>query len=76
MSLHRTASANIAGMPIVSVTQDIKDQKNFLLFHDGSNHDYHFIIKELAERFESQFECISHKRNWKKHDNNIQNKIL
>lgn len=58
MSLHRTASANTAGMPIVSVTQDIKDQKNFLLFHDGSNHDYHFIIKELAERFESQFECL------------------
>ena len=40
-------------MPIVSVAQDIKDQKNFLLFHDGSNHDYHFIIKELAEGFES-----------------------
>ena len=21
-------------------------------FHNGSNHDYHFVIKELAEEFE------------------------
>ena len=24
-------------------------------FHNGSNYDYHFIIKELAEEFERQF---------------------
>ena len=29
-----------------------------LLFHNGSNYDYHFIIKELANKFEGQFECL------------------
>ena len=27
-------------------------------FHNGSKYDYHFIIKELANEFEGQFECI------------------
>ena len=26
-------------------------------FHNGSNYDYHFIIKELANEFKGQFEC-------------------
>ena len=26
--------------------------------HNGSKYDYHFIIKELAEEFKSQFECL------------------
>ena len=26
-----------------------------LVFHNGSNYDYHLIIKELAEEFEGQF---------------------
>ena len=29
-------------------------QKN----HNGSKYDYHFIIKELAEEFKSEFECL------------------
>ena len=29
-----------------------------LVFHNGSNYDYHFIIKELAEEFERQFICL------------------
>ena len=29
-----------------------------VVFHDGSTYDYHFIIKELAEEFEGQFECF------------------
>ena len=28
------------------------------MFHNGSNYDYHFIIKDLAERFEGQFESL------------------
>ena len=28
------------------------------VFHNGSTYDYHFIIKELAEEFEGQFECL------------------
>ena len=28
-----------------------------VVFHNGSTYDYHFIIKELAEEFEGEFEC-------------------
>ena len=27
-------------------------------FHNGSNYDFHFIIKELAEEFKKQFTCL------------------
>ena len=29
-----------------------------VVFHNGSNYDYHFIIEELANEFEEQFECL------------------
>ena len=29
-----------------------------IVFHSGSNYDYHFIIKELAEEFKKQFTCL------------------
>ena len=29
-----------------------------VVFHNGSRYDYHFIIKELAQEFEGQFECL------------------
>ena len=29
-----------------------------VVFHNGSKYDYHFIIKELANESEGQFECI------------------
>ena len=28
-----------------------------LVLHNGSNYDYHFILKELAEEFKTQFTC-------------------
>ena len=28
------------------------------MFHNGSTYDYRFIIKELAEEFEGEFECL------------------
>ena len=28
------------------------------MFHNGSTYDYHFIIKELAEESEGEFECL------------------
>ena len=28
------------------------------VFHIGSNHDYHFITKELVNNFEGKFECL------------------
>ena len=29
-------------------------KKSYIGFHNGSNYDYHFIIKELAEEFEKE----------------------
>ena len=29
-----------------------------VVFHNGSTYGYHFIIKELAEKSEGQFECL------------------
>ena len=29
-----------------------------VVFHNGSTYDYHVIIKELAEEFEGEFECL------------------
>ena len=29
-----------------------------IVFHNGSTYDYHFIIKQLAEDFKCQFECL------------------
>ena len=29
-----------------------------VVFHNGSIYDYHFKIKELAEEFEGEFECL------------------
>ena len=31
---------------------------NPIVFNNGSNYDYHFIIKELAEEPEGQFTCL------------------
>ena len=32
------------------------------VFHNGSNYDYHFIIKELANEFAGQFKCFGEQR--------------
>ena len=29
-----------------------------MVFQNGSNYHYYFIIKELAKEFEEQFECL------------------
>ena len=29
-----------------------------VVFHSGSNYDYHFIIKELANKLKGQFQCL------------------
>ena len=38
-----------------------------VVFRNGSNYDYHFIIKELANEFKEKFECFE--RNTEKHKN-------
>ena len=30
-----------------------------IVFHNGSNYDYHFTMKNLANNFEGQFECLA-----------------
>ena len=30
----------------------------FIIFYNGSNYDYHFIIKESANEFQGKFECV------------------
>ena len=30
-----------------------------VVFHNGSTYDYHFVVKELAEEFAGEFECLS-----------------
>ena len=32
------------------------------MFHNGSTYDYYFTIKELAEEFDGQFECLGENR--------------
>ena len=29
-----------------------------VVFHNGSNYDYHFIAKDLTEKFTKQFTCL------------------
>ena len=29
-----------------------------MVFHNGSNYDYHFIITELAKEFKGEFNCL------------------
>ena len=29
-----------------------------IVFHNGSNYDYHFIMKESAEEFKKEFTCL------------------
>ena len=33
-------------------------KKILIVFHNGSNYDYHFITKKLAEEFKKQFTCL------------------
>ena len=61
-----------------------------IVFHNGSTYDYHFIIKQLAEDFKGQFECLGENTekyisfsahikkavaNKKKENNHIQTKV-
>ena len=42
-------------------------KKVSIVFHNGSIYDYHFIVKQLAEDFKGQFECLG--ENTKKYIN-------
>ena len=36
-------------------------KKGPIVFRNGSNHDYHFILIELVEEFKKQFTCLAEK---------------
>ena len=57
---HRGASHSICNLKY-GVTKKVP-----IASHNGSNYDYHFIIKELAEKFEKLFTCL--RENTKKHN--------
>ena len=46
---HNICNLKYRGLPIV--------------FHNRSNYDYHYIIKELAEEFKKQFTCLGENNN-------------
>ena len=52
MSFYRAAARSICNLKF-NVANEIP-----VVFHNGLNYDYHFIIKELANEFEGQFECL------------------
>ena len=48
---------NLEGLLIAYVIWNIVYLKVPIVFLNGSNHDYHFIIKELVEEVGKQFPC-------------------
>ena len=42
----------------ISISKYSVPKKIPIVFQNGSNYDYHFIIKELAEEFKKQFTCL------------------
>ena len=54
---HYTGEYKGAGQSIC-YSKDSVPKKIPIVFHNGSNYDYHFIMKELAEEFKKQFTCL------------------
>ena len=49
---YRSAAHNVCNLRY-KVPKEI-----FVVFHNGSTYDYHFIIKELAKEFDGNFNCL------------------
>ena len=54
---YRGAAHSICNLKI-SLWAYIVPKKMSIVFHNRSNYDYHFTIKELAEEFKKQFICL------------------
>ena len=52
-----TTPENMEALHMMFIIYNTKYQKRFL-WCSLINHDYHFIIKDLAEELEGQFECL------------------
>ena len=51
---HYTWKCRGAGHSINSLTHSMP-KKNPIVFHNGSNYNYHFILKEVAEELKKEF---------------------
>ena len=51
---HYTWKCRGAGHSINNLTHSMP-KKNPIVFHNGSNYNYHFIIKEVAEELKKEF---------------------
>ena len=58
---HYTGKQRGAAHSICNLTFSVSNETP-AEFCNGSNYDYHFIIKELANQFEGQFECLGEKK--------------
>ena len=54
---HCTGKYRGAVHSICNLTINVPNEIS-VVFHKGSNYDYHFIIKELANEFETKFGCL------------------
>ena len=54
---HYTGKYRGAGYSICNLKYSVP-KKIPIVFHNGSNYDYYFIKKELAEEFKKQFTCL------------------
>ena len=54
---HYTGKYRGAACNICSLLYKIK-KEIFIVFHNGTNYDYHFVIKLQAEEIKGQFKCL------------------
>lgn len=47
-----------------------------MVFHNGSNYGYNFIISELVDEFEGQFKCVGKTTKKKKKETKENDKIV
>ena len=57
----REMQRNIVELRITYLIENIANQKITIYFHNGSNYDYHFIIKDLAENFKETIYLLRRK---------------
>ena len=69
---HYTGTHRRAADSICNVRYE-KSKEIFAVLHNGSNYDFHFIIKELAEKIKWQLECLGENQKKKKKKKKIDN---
>ena len=57
LKINISKTKNIVKLEIIVIIQENIEVLR-IVFHNGSNYDYHFIMKELAEEFKKQFTCL------------------